>query len=764
MRNPFKLWPLRKWLIFGFLGALALTLVIGVWAIVLNQEISERLEKGWFLPPLELYSDEMRLSLGQHLKIVAFSEQLVALGYQKVGPGEKLRGREYSLWTPEFCQQNLSIELPEGTFSCVAFNSEPSPGQTLFSLLALDSASVLLGVYQGEPALAVSHIALEPYMFAQYYGEQPILRDVTKLSAIPLSCLQAVTAIEDSDFLTHAGVSFTGTLRALGRNLTSGRYAQGGSTITQQLVKNFFLTAEKTIKRKVTEQIMAFLLESRFTKDEILENYLNVIYMGQNGPFQIRGYSSAARHYFNKRVSELDLPECALLASLVNSPGRYSPFGQPERALKRRELVLSKMHELGMVSSGEKQEAEQKPLPTRPPRLLSEPAPYYVQAVLKKLEDEGVDASQGLKIYTHLNPTAQEIGQKHLSAEVVRLEKEFKKITALKEKGKNLQAALLSVDLKTNGIIALIGGREFKKSQYNRAIDSRRQIGSVMKPFVYLAALETLTTEGDPYEPTTLISDEPLDHRYERQRWRPSNYDRKFHGIIPLYVGLKDSLNVSTARLGIDVGLDSIVDVSKRLGIESPVKALPSLSLGAFEIGVLEVARAYAALARMGTLQEVRLIRRVLNGHGEELWKPDAPTKVVANPEAVARLVGMMKQTIETGSARSVRWRGFSHPAAGKTGTTSDTKDAWFVGFTPHNLTVVWVGYDDNTSHGLTGSNGAVPLWTLFMKDFATTYPPDDFTWPEGVSERELTVTELMSLFQGATNMELPTAPLKLIF
>lgn len=755
---------IRHFLFAAFGLIVAVFAAVAVWAYFLNQDINERLAEGWFLPPIEVYSDRLRILPGTQLNSQRLTEQLNALGYHQLDEGQKLRVKEFSIWSPAFCQQNLQVELPEETRSCYAIMTEPSANSRLFNLMAIGENSSVIGLYQGEPALEVREVSLEPYLFAQYYGGEPIIRDIKGLGEIPLLCLQAVTAIEDSDFLTHAGVSISGTLRAVVRNITSGRYAQGGSTITQQLVKNFFLTPEKTIKRKLTEQLMAVLIESRFSKDEILENYLNVIYMGQNGPFQLRGYGSAAKHYFNKPIDELKLSECAMLASLINSPGRYNPFTQPERARTRRSIVLNKMLELEMINAEAAQQANTQELPSRPPRLLSEPAPYYVQAVLKQIDELGLDADKGLKIYTHLNPSAQELGQKHLSQEVERLEKDFKRLSKLKASGKHLQAALLSIDLKTNGIIAMIGGRGFKSSQYNRARDSRRQVGSIMKPFVYLTALESLTSEGEDYSPLTLISDERLDYRYEGQRWTPSNYDNKFHGPVPLFVGLKESLNIATARLGIDVGLSAIVDVARRLGIESDVKALPSLTLGAFELSVWEVARAYAAIAHMGEFKEIRMIRRVEDAKGDQLWIADDEYQTVVTPEAVGKLVGMMKQTLKTGTARSTQWRGFTHPAAGKTGTTSDTKDAWFAGFTPHVLTVVWVGYDDNTHHGLTGSSGAVPLWTNYMKDFAAAYPPDDFTWPEGVEPREISLSELMELYEGVENMDLPTEPVELVY
>ncbi|MCB0412493.1 MAG: PBP1A family penicillin-binding protein [Bdellovibrionales bacterium] len=743
---------------------LTICAVFVVWMWSLSRDMSHRLAQGWFLPPTEFYTGTMSVQLHQALSFKQIQQILLDRDFQQVEAGSRLRPEEFSLWDTSMCQQHLSQELPEDTVSCVALVESVHKGVSVLKIIALSTMSQVTALFEGEPPQSLPYLTFKPVLFAQYYGDKPILRNITKLSEVPFQCLQAVTAIEDSDFLSHSGVSISGTSRALMRNLVSGRYAQGGSTITQQRVKNFFLTPEKTIKRKLTEQAMSLLLEIKFSKDQILENYLNVIYLGQNGPFQVLGYGAASEHYFNKPLSTLNLSECALLAALVNNPGRFNPFNHPETSMTRRNNVLAKMQELNMLSEQEMNDAKLAPLPHRPPRLLSEPAPYYVQAVLKKMDEMQINKDKGLRIFTFLKPLAQEIAQTQLKEEVRRLEKEVKKIAALKEKGKVLQGAFIAIDVRSNTVIALVGGRNFKGSQFNRAVDSHRQVGSIMKPFVYMAALEGLAPNGEPYNATTIISDAPFDHRFDGQRWRPTNYGGKFHGEVPMYVALKESLNVATSRLGVNVGLENVVDLAKRLGIQSPIKPLPSLSLGAFELTPYEVAQAYSAIARMGQYSPTLMFSKVENTEGAVLWENNEKYKQEVSPKVVSQLVGMMKQTIESGTARSIRWRGFSAPTAGKTGTTSDTKDAWFIGFTPEILGLAWVGYDDNTPHGLTGSSGAVPLWTRFMKIYTDPHSTLDFSLFEGAEVETLSSSDQEELLKNSQNVDLPSTEIQLVF
>ncbi|MCB0387023.1 MAG: penicillin-binding protein 1B, partial [Bdellovibrionales bacterium] len=321
---------------------------------------------------------------------------------------------------------------------------------------------------------------------------------------------------------------------------------------------------------------------------------------------------------------------------------------------------------------------------------------------------------------------------------------------------------LISVDVASGEIIALVGGRSFKRTQYNRAIDGHRQVGSIMKPFVYLTALESRTPEGDSYNPLTPIEDSNFTHKYEGQSWSPVNYEKEFMGTIPLMTGLKNSINAATARLGLDIGLEAVIDVAKRAGIKSEIKPLPSLTLGSFELFPMEVAESYTTLARMGSHVSLSMLRRVEDLAGKVIYAVEPQVEQAFARENVAVLIGMMKQTVLAGTARSLAYRGFHFPAAGKTGTTTDSKDAWFGGFTPDVLTVVWLGYDDNTSHGLTGASGAVPIWADYMNKVAPRWPKRDFDWPEGTVVFPYSVEEYNSLL--AKPEDLPITEFELVF
>ncbi len=381
----------------------------------LYHEMSKSFGREWFLPPLEFYSRAPVLEPAMQLSGERIVENLVGSGFKLTEPGQALRGQSVALWAVEDCQAVVSAPLPTDTKRCVIWRNETQNfgprREAGLNMVALSGAPKITAMFAGEPLVSTSQLRLEPQLFAQFYQSQPILRELVSLGEVPLSCLQAITGIEDSKFLEHQGVSLTGLMRALLRNLRAGRVAEGGSTITQQLIKNYFLTSERKFSRKFKEVFMALILESQLSKEQILENYLNVIYMGQNGPFQIRGYGAAARHYFNQNVRDLDLPACALLAAMVNSPGRYSPFADASRAKERRDHVIDRMAALEMIASSQAQAAKTSSLPERPPRVLGEPAPYFVQQVLRELASLGLSTEGGLRVWTSLDLHAQEAAQ-----------------------------------------------------------------------------------------------------------------------------------------------------------------------------------------------------------------------------------------------------------------------------------------------------------------------------------------------------------------
>lgn len=803
---------LKKIAFIGTLVFSLPVIFLGAWVLWLNHEIGQIPSDGWFHPPTAYYSSPLRLFPDQKLSLKDLKFSLNSIGFHQRERGEPVSVSTYMELGRRECLTHIAHGLPpppsspgsperphhvsERIDKCLLFRTKkgfhlisfqksstinqifsgyrrrnhtstistdepssptekrasgPTPKGTSETLHQKERSSelVTMKIYEKYELEEQTSIRLEGQLFAQFYNGKPILRELLELGEVPLYCLQAATAIEDNRFLDHVGISPSSIVRAALKNLMNLGVVEGASTITQQLVKNYFLTQEKTLTRKFTEIIMAMLLELRLSKDEILQHYFNIIYMGQNGPFEVRGYGSASFHYLGKKIGLLNLPECALLAAIINSPGRLNPWRYPEHTTSRRNRVIKKMLDNQMISKSEAEKAFLFPLPEHKPRNLSQPTPYYLQAVRREMRKLKIDSSNGLKVYTNLEVYAQEMAHRSLQSQLAALEKRLKKESELrketdKNKGlereagrssdpKKLQALLVSINLKNGEIIAMEGGRGYKQTQYNRALDAHRQVGSLMKAFVYLAALESVDENGNPYTPLSPLEDSPFTHEYEGQTWSPRNYDEDFKGKLPMFYALKNSINVPTARLGLQVGLSSIVDVAKRAGIYSKIEALPSLTLGAFELYPLEVAEAFTTIGRLGKHVPISTIAKVESLNGELLYERKVKSETQFAPETVGVLVGMMQQTLTTGTARSLtQWRGWTYPAAGKTGTTSDTKDAWFVGFTPYILTVVWVGYDDNSSIDLTGASGALPIWFDFMKHYVKAFPADDFKWPEG--------------------------------
>ena len=736
----------RRLKVAFFASALTLLIMlvtVVIWFYQLDKTIQTKFEGKRFAPPVEIYSGPERIFKGQKLNYRALIQTLERLEFRKRETEQPLGDKDYVEWDGYYCKRILQDFFLEDTEKCLGlkFTNRFEDLSSQVHVIAFGANNIVFEVYSGNPPIPVTVIEVLPEMVAQYYGDKPIFRQIIELGDTPAICLNAVLAIEDADFLDHKGVSATGIFRAFIKNIQSGRIAQGGSTITQQLVKNYFLNPERTIKRKVTEIAMAFLIENRISKDEILETYLNLIYMGQIGPFQIRGYQSASKYYFGKPIGDLKLPECALLAAVVNSPGLYSPFRNPDKAKARRDKVLK------IINDFQAKSARSYPLPESPNVILKDPAPFFMEAVRQKLGELEIDASEGLRVFTTMNIQAQEAAQKAVTEGVENLESWYKSLKKKKdEDNKVLEGALVAADPTTGYIEAMVGGRNYKRSQFNRAVQSRRQIGSIIKPAIYLAALELGTDNGRPYTPITLLDDTKFTHSYEGQRWSPSNYEKRYFDMVPMYYALSHSLNSATARLGLGLGIEEVVESLRALGLKKTPAHLPSLTLGAIELSPMNVLQIYTTLSALGVRRELTFLRRVETLTGDELYQHKIEGEQIIKRETVAQLVGMMKQVFVNGTAQAAEKLGFQRPAAGKTGTTSDTKDAWFAGFTPLHTAVAWVGYDDNTPHGLTGASGALPIWTRYMNSYMKQFPPLDFNWPEGIEEREIDVTTQKAL------------------
>lgn len=722
---------------FGFLTLFIIALTVVSYT---DHYIQTLIQEKRFLVPTQYFASPKKFYIGQVHTIAQFESYFKAQNYRKREFGASIKAGDYSIGQSDECRQIIKSE--ENIFSCLLFRPNYSKKLSFISLNEMDQIS---NVFTGDDLTPSLFAQGEASTFAQYLGNKPTQQKKIKLGDIPRYCLDAVIAIEDPDFLEHKGISLRGIFRAILANVRNIRWSQGGSTITQQLVKNYFLTPEKTLSRKLKEVIISLIFEFRVSKDDILETYLNVIYLGQSGVFEVRGYGAAAEFYFQKPIDKLNLDQCALLAAIVNSPGRYNPIRNPEKANKRRHRVLSKMLEQNMISQEEFAQAHQGPLPKKVKVNLSASAPYYVDAVNKKLKELGIKDRSGLNVFTALDPQAQQLAEKAVRNGIQYFENNHPVIKKIKtEKKQNLQAALLASNPLSGEVVAIVGGRNFSSSPFNRAIESQRQVGSIFKPIVYLSALSA--EQEVPYSPITKINNSPFTYEYDHQVWEPKNYDHKFSEPLPLFYALKESLNVPTARLAIDVGLDNVIKTARDLGIESELKEYPSLSLGAFELNPLEVLKVYNSISQMGMKQELQIVKLVSNQRGEVLFHHEPMSEQMGAKSNYAVLIGMMKQTLTSGTGRYTRKMGFNHIAAGKTGTTSDTKDAWFAGFTPFHTAVVWVGYDTNLSHSLTGASGALPIWSNYMRELSKSYANRDFPLPETAYKETFSTNQLIDL------------------
>ncbi len=553
------------------------------------------------------------------------------------------------------------------------------------------------------------------------------------LSLIPRQMVQAVLAIEDRRFREHPGIDPIRIVGAVFTNLRGNRsYLVGASTITQQLVKNFFLTPEKSFRRKLQEQFLALVLETRASKDEILELYLNEVYLGQRGSFAIHGVAEASRLFFGKDVTNLSLAEAATIAGVIQAPYTWSPFSSATRARDRRNVVLQSMVDAGYVKQDEAERAGREPVKVVAQALETE-APYFVDLLGQTLADQypGLLAgNQPVDVFTTLDMDLQRIAQDAVTAGLAQVDA----LLARRKRPDRAQVALLAIDPRTGDVLALVGGRSYSQSQFNRAWSAKRQPGSVFKPFVYLAAFEEAAAMGrTDLTPATMVDDEPTTFMSGDKEWTPRNYEDEYDGEITLRRALAVSRNIATIKVAEMTGYDKVADLWRRFGSATPPRPYPSIALGVFEATPFEVATAYTVFPNLGVVRPLRPILRIVSA-ARDLPVPDQPVRRVTRPDTTFLVTNMMRSVINEGTGFGARAAGFALDAAGKSGTTNDMRDAWFVGFTPDLLTVVWVGFDDNQPLGLSGSVAALPIWTRFMMGALAGRPNVPFAPPLGVS------------------------------
>lgn len=586
------------------------------------------------------------------------------------------------------------------------FPDKPEPARELRAQFSQDQILLLEDMTSGK---AVPLLRMEPAQIGSFYPARREDRVLIKLDQAPDDLLNALFASEDHDFYGHHGVSLRGILRAVFVNVRAGGIVQGGSTLTQQLVKNFYLSSERTWWRKINEIVMAVILDARYSKQEILEAYLNEIYLGQDGSRAVHGFGLASQYYFGRSIEELELHHIALLVSLVRGPSYYDPYKTPDRVLKRRDLILDEMVAQGFIEIALANEAKSHPLDVvADPHQSITRYPAFMDLVRRQLQREyrAEDlTSEGLKVFTTLDVNVQ----KQLQAVVVN------QLDSLDGRRKTppLQGAAILTRRSTGEIAALMGGRDPESTGFNRALDAYRQIGSLYKPVVYLTALEN----SDQYTVSTLLQDTAIQIKSPGYTWAPKNFDGREHGAIPLFKALVHSYNLATVRLGMDVGIAHTAQTLRRLGVERPVEMLPSLLLGTATLSPLEVAQMYQTLASDGFVTPLRGIQAVVSPEGRMLQRFGLDVRQSVDASAVFMVNMLLKEVMRSGTGKpGLNLMPARLEPAGKTGTTNDMRDSWFAGFTGDYLGVVWIGRDDNQPAGLTGAEGALRIWATAMK------------------------------------------------
>lgn len=693
----------RSWSRRLFRSLLVLFLVLGVGVGLAGLYHLSRIEgvvrekfegKRWAIPA-RVYARPLELWVGRTLTADELERELQRLTYTRASPPE--RAGNYSRDKGRFLVRTRPFEFWDG--------KEP---ERFLELEIQGEAVTRLRLVNG----GVLDLArLDAPLIASIYPSHHEDRVLVGRDELPELLVRTLMVVEDRNYYDHHGVDPKAILRAGWRNFQAGAVVEGGSTLTQQLVKNFFLTQERSLQRKINEMAMALVLDWRYPKDEILTAYVNEIYLAQDGQRAIHGFGLASQFYFNRRLQDLGVPEIALLVGLIKGPSIYSPRRNPERALHRRNLVIELLAENGVISTEQAEVAKQQPLG------LSEKGgrptgdyPAFMDLVRRQLNRDYKEQdlrSQGLRIFTTLDPLLQDQVEGAVMQGLERVEK------ANRLPKDKLEAAAVVSSTADGEILALVGGRHTDYAGFNRALDSRRSIGSLVKPVVYLAAL----SEPSSYSLVTRLRDEPVSVSIPgSKRWEPKNYDGRSHGRVPLYLALARSYNLATVNLGLSLGVDRVAELLKELGSGSEINAVPSLLLGATALAPIDVTQVYQSIASGGFRTPLRAIRDVLDAAGHPLTRYPLTVQPVSSPAAILLLHWAMQQVVEQGTARALKLQlPKAFQVAGKTGTTDEMRDSWFAGFSGDKVAVVWVGRDDNQPTKLTGAMGAMPLWGDIM-------------------------------------------------
>jgi penicillin-binding protein 1B len=691
----------------------------------LQQQVVARFSgQHWTLPSL-LYSDSTMLYPGERLGEIGFFQRLARLNYHQVAPGEvRMRG-EYSF---DQTRGSLAIFLHDFRYPYNDF----AGALVLLKISPLQTIEWIEDVATRKPEYAIE---LEPELLGAIFHGSWEQRRLVPLSDIPPALIDAVLAAEDHRFYEHHGIDLVRTARAAWVDLTAHHLLQGGSTLTQQLMKNFFLTSKRDWHRKVTEALMAYIAEKRYSKDKILELYLNDIYLGQRGQEGIYGVWEASQVYFSRQPRDLTIAQMATIAGMIRSPNRFNPFRHVDAARLRRNEVLAAMLQDGYLSKAAYDEAVIEPLRTREPYIETNDAPYFVDYVKHELGERyppSVLTGEGLRIFTTLDVHMEKQAEQAIEHNLLNLEEKHPSLKR-KERNQQLESCLIAIEPQTGRIRAMVGGRDYRQSQFNRVTQSHRQPGSAFKPVTYLAALqESFEGGASQFLPTSYIDDEPFTWQLGATSWTPRNYKDRYFGRVTLEFALEESLNSATLRLANAVGLDRVLAMAGKLGFGN-LPLYPSVVLGGIEVEPMQLAAMYAILANEGMQVPLYAVTAVVSSKGEVIEGHELKAEQVLSPEVAYAMDFMLEQVIKHGTGMGVRKAGFLRPAAGKTGTTNDSVDAWFAGFTPNLLAVVWTGFDQKEALGLTGAEASLPAWADFINTATASRPDGDFPVPSDV-------------------------------
>ncbi|MEZ9323888.1 penicillin-binding protein 1B [Vibrio cyclitrophicus] len=695
------------------LALAALLLFVGIY---LDSVVKQRFEGQLFDLPTVVYARVLDLSPGTQVSLVQVKNELDVLNYRKVNaprhPGE-------------YSSSSTKIEMIRRPFEFV-----DGPEADRHVMLHFNG-NELTRIQSLEKKGDMGYLRVEPKMLGMLEKSNDEQRLFLKRNQFPEVMVDALLATEDRNFYQHDGVSPLAIARAMVVNVKAGRTVQGGSTLTQQLAKNLFLSSERTLWRKVREAYIALILDHRYSKDRILEAYLNEVYLGQNGGEAIHGFGLASRLYFGQPIQELRIDQLALLVGMVKGPSYYNPVRYPERAKTRRDLVLRLLMQQDILTPQQYEEAASRDLDIQDnPRIASRQPAYFQQVniELKRYVGDRFEAKKGIRVFTSLDPVSQDKLEKSIARKVPELSK-----TA----GNKLEAAAIAVDRNTGEIRAMVGGKRTGYDGFNRALNASRPIGSLVKPAIYLTALE----RPQKYTLATTLMDTPLSLKGSKGSvWSPRNFDRKFRGEVPLYVALSKSYNVPTVRLGMQLGIDSVSDTIGKLGVDkNEIRPVPSMFLGSFSLTPFQVAQMYQTITNSGRIAPLSALRSVVDSDGEVLYQSIPRVSQSVDQQAAWLTTYAMKRGVSEGTGRFLQgqfaWAGL----AGKTGTSNDSRDSWFVGVDGREVTTIWLGRDDNQPTKLTGSSGALRVYADYLKQRT----PEQLLlpWPTGVAIASFTRT-----------------------